>query len=152
MEHLNNVQKMIKEKLFLDTAFIQAILNNRDQYHSVALKLLPLVKNTQEVWITEAVLMEVGNALSALNRPLVVNFIKQCYVTENIKVVNITPELFQRGLHLYESRQDKKWGLVDCISFVVMREQNLSDALTSDRHFIQAGFNALLIDKIKAIN
>ncbi|MBR8826792.1 MAG: type II toxin-antitoxin system VapC family toxin [Gomphosphaeria aponina SAG 52.96 = DSM 107014] len=136
---------MSKERLFLDTAFIQAILNNRDQYYLSALKLLPRVKKAQEIWTTEAILMEVGNALSALNRQKVVNFIKQCYETENIKVINVTPGLFQGGLNLYESRQDKKWGLIDCISFTVMREQNLMAALTSDRHFIQAGFNALLI-------
>ncbi len=35
-------------------------------------------------------------------------------------------------------------GLVDCISFVVMRERNIEAALTADEHFIQAGFRALL--------
>ncbi|MGI0481766.1 type II toxin-antitoxin system VapC family toxin [Geminocystis sp. CENA526] len=136
---------MNRERLFLDTAFIQAILNRRDQYHQSALKLLPLVENAQEIWTTEAILMEIGNALSRFDRAKVVNFIKQCYTTENIKVVNVTPELFREGLILYESRQDKQWGLIDCISFSLMIAQNITDALTSDRHFVQAGFNALLI-------
>ncbi|WP_201150090.1 hypothetical protein [Cyanobacterium sp. IPPAS B-1200] len=52
----------------------------------------------------------------------------------------------QAILKLFESRQDKQWGLIDCISFSVMDEHNLKDALTSDRHFIQAGFNALLLN------
>jgi predicted nucleic acid-binding protein len=59
---------MSKERLFIDTAFIQAVLNKQDQYHAQALKLLPKVKNALEVWTTEAVLMEVGNALSTFNR------------------------------------------------------------------------------------
>jgi predicted nucleic acid-binding protein len=143
---------MSKERLFLDTAFIQAILNRRDQYHQSAFKLLPLVENAQEIWTTEAILMEVGNALSSFDRPKVVNFIKQCYTTENIKVVNVSPEVFREGLNLYESRQDKQWGLIDCISFSVMTKQNLTDALTSDRHFIQAGFNALLTDVTQSEN
>ncbi len=134
-----------KERLFLDTAFIQALLNKRDQYHLQAMKLLPRVKNAAEVWTTEAILMEVGNALSSFNRQQVVNFIKQCYETQNIKVVNISPQLFRQGLTLYESRLDKNWGLVDCISFVVMEQQNLTHALTSDRHFIQASFQILLL-------
>ena len=50
----------------------------------------------------------------------------------------------QKGLTLYGARQDKTWGLVDCMSFIVMDEQKLTDALTSDIHFIQAGFQALL--------
>ena len=145
MAHQNKIKKMSEERLFLDTAFIQAILNRRDQYHQSALKLLPLVENAQEIWTTEAILMEVGNALSSFDRLKVVNFIKQCYTTENIKVVNISSDIFKDGLNLYDSRQDKQWGLVDCISFSVMTKRNLTDALTSDRHFIQAGFNALLI-------
>jgi predicted nucleic acid-binding protein len=48
---------MSKERLFIDTAFIQAVLNKQDQYHAQALKLLPKVKNALEVWTTEAVLM-----------------------------------------------------------------------------------------------
>ena len=135
---------MSKKRLFLDTAFIQAILNKRDQYYAQAIQLLPLVKKASEVWTTEAILMEVGNALSTFNRQKVANFIKQCYQTENIRVVNINSELFNQGLNLYESRQDKNWGLVDCISFVVMEQHNLTYALTSDHHFIQAGFQILL--------
>lgn len=131
-------------QIFLDTAFIQAILNPNDQYHHPAITLLPLVKKAQKVWLTEAILMEVGNALSAVNRQKVVNFIRQCYQTQNIEVVKIDDALFSQAINLYEAYNDKTWGLIDCISFVVMRENNLSIALTSDHHFIQAGFRALL--------
>jgi len=135
---------MSKDRLFLDTVFIQAILNPRDQYHSPAMQLLPRVKNAQEVWITEAIFMEVGNALSTYDRHKLAAFIQKCYKTDNISIVNITPQLFEQGLNLYESRSDKKWGLVDCLSFIVMEQQNLIDAVTSDIHFIQAGFRTLL--------
>ena len=137
---------MNKDRLFLDTVFIQAILNQNDQYHRRALNLLPRVKKAREVWLTEAILMEVGNALSCFNRQKVVNFIRQCYQTKNMRIVNITTELFEQGLILYESRLDKTWGLVDCLSFIVMQQQGLIDAVTSDQHFIQAGFRALLLE------
>ncbi len=58
---------MNQERLFLDTVFIQALLNKNYQYHTQAKALLPRVKNAVEVWVTEAVLIEVGNALSAVN-------------------------------------------------------------------------------------
>ncbi len=45
---------------------------------------------------------------------------------------------------LYRGHQDKQWGLVDCISFVVMRERGIRDALTFAQHLTQAGFNALM--------
>nr|WP_293096742.1 nucleic acid-binding protein [Okeania sp. SIO2F4] len=111
---------MSKDRLFLDTVFIQAILNPRNEYYSQARKVLSRVISANEVWLTEAILMEVGNALSFLNHAQVAGFIKQCYQTNNIQVVNVTSELFQQGLNLYESRLDKSWGLVDCISFVVI--------------------------------
>jgi len=52
--------------------------------------------------------------------------------------------MFALGLALYAERRDKDWSLTDCISFVVMRQQGLTEALTGDRHFQQAGFKALL--------
>ena len=55
--------------------------------------------------------------------------------------------LLRRALSDYEARPDKKWGLTDCISFAVMRDGNLNDALTADKHFIQAGFRALMLEK-----
>jgi predicted nucleic acid-binding protein len=59
---------MTKDRLFLDTAFIQALLNPRDDYHEQAKQLFPRIRTASEVWITEAIFAEVGNALSAFNR------------------------------------------------------------------------------------
>jgi len=52
--------------------------------------------------------------------------------------------LFERGVGLFRQRPDKEWSLTDCISFVVMRDASLTEALTGDHHFEQAGFSALL--------
>ena len=60
------------------------------------------------------------------------------------EVVPETTDLFKEGLKLYSSRPDKGWSLTDCLSFVVMKERGILDALTSDHHFNQAGFHALL--------
>jgi uncharacterized protein len=45
---------------------------------------------------------------------------------------------------MFAARSDKRWSLTDCISFVVMQERGLTEALTADRHFEQAGFSILL--------
>lgn len=135
------------DRLFLDTAFIQALLNPRDDYHTIAKALFQKVRNAQEIWITEAILTEVGNALSASHRSEAVKFINQCYQTDNIRVVTINTALFRQALDLYNSRLDKNWGLTDCISFIVMTMNGITDAVTADRHFIQAGFCALMLEK-----
>jgi uncharacterized protein len=137
---------MTGDRLFLDTAFIQALLNPRDDYHNHAKHLFPRIRSAAEVWITEAIFAEVGNALSALNRSGAVQFIQQCYRTDNIKVVSVDTALLMQALALYQARADKTWGLTDCISFVVMQQQDLTDAVTGDRHFVQAGFRALMLE------
>ncbi len=91
--------------------------------------------------------MEVGNALSTYDRHKVAAFIQKCYKTDNISIVNITLQLFEQGLNLYESRSDKKWGLVDCLSFIVMEQQKLIDAVTSDIHFYSSRFSGIIAIK-----
>ena len=56
----------------------------------------------------------------------------------------LSEELYARAFTLYRQRPDKEWGMVDCISFVVMQERGLTDALTTDEHFGQAGFRVLM--------
>jgi predicted nucleic acid-binding protein len=68
---------------------------------------------------------------------------------ENDKTVTIIPiseTLYQKAFQLYCQRTDKNWGIVDCISFIVMTQRRITEALTTDLHFQQAGFRALLRD------
>ncbi len=132
------------ERFFLDTAYVQALINARDQYHGAARTFLARVRAATAVLVTEAVLTEVGNVLARSQRMEAADFIKGCYTTSNIRVIPFDTALFQRALDLYQGRADKDWGLTDCISFVVMQDHALVDALTTDEHFRQAGFRALL--------
>lgn len=61
-----------------------------------------------------------------------------------VEIVPLTEALYSQALILFRARPDKKWGLTDCISFVVMHERGIADALTTDEDFEQAGFRALL--------
>lgn len=133
-------------RVFLDTVFVTALLNPRDQYHQRAMQFVSYLETSSEVWTTEAVLVEVGNSLGAVDRDKAVGFIHRCYRTANVFVKTVDTALLGRAVRLYEERHDKTWGLTDCISFVVMRDEGLTDALTADRHFLQAGFRPLLLD------
>lgn len=136
---------MARDRLLLDTVYIQALLNRNDQYHERARALLPRIRAADEVWVTEAVLVEVGNALGAFDRKGAARFIDHCYRTPNIRTVSVDTSLLRKALDLYRSRADKEWGLTDCISMVVMQEQGLLEVVTADRHFQQAGFRASLL-------
>ncbi|MCU0568689.1 MAG: PIN domain-containing protein [Oculatellaceae cyanobacterium Prado106] len=67
------------------------------------------------------------------------------YYTQNIRVVSVDTELLTQALKLYQKYSDKSWGLTDCISFVVMQTHQITDAVTTDRHFTQAGFRILML-------
>ena len=62
----------------------------------------------------------------------------------DILILPATQELFMAGFEFFSKRSDKEWSLTDCISFVVMEQNNLKEALTADHHFRQAGFRILL--------
>lgn len=137
---------MNAERYFLDTAYVLAIVDRKDQYHQTAMNLQSVVRDAREIWTTEAVLIEIGNALSAIHRAQSARFIRESYRLKNMEVERLDTALLSRALALYESRPDKRWGMTDCISFVVMHEQGLTNALTSDHHFVQAGFRAILLE------
>jgi len=137
---------MSKEHLFLDTTFVIALLNPNDGLHNKA-KLLESRFKAARIWVTEAVLMEIGNDMGRKGekaRKTAFQFIEDCYRNNSVNVVSIDRALFLRGLQRYKDRLDKPVGLVDCISFLVMEERKLKMALTYDEDFLQAGFHALM--------
>lgn len=137
---------MSSERIFLDTAFIQALLNRNDSLHAAAIRVWPRIQAARETVITEAIIIEVCNALAGLQRETAVAFVRGCYANPKISVIEVSPGLLERALDFYAQHGDKDWGLTDCISFVVMRDEELFLAATSDRHFPQAGYTALLLE------
>lgn len=133
----------MSNKIFVDTLFIVALVNARDGYHARASKLADAYEYKSMV-TTDAVLLEVGNSLARSFKREAVEVIDSFFNSPEVEVVRLTPELWARSFKLYRSYLDKEWGLVDCISFTVMRERNLTAALTFDQHFVQAGFTALM--------
>ena len=130
-------------RTFVDTSFVVALVNPQDQHHSQATKFADLLDG-YPILTTEAVLLEIGNALARRFKAQGVEIIDYFLTSAEVKVVFLNPLLFQEAWQLYQTHQDKSWGLVDCISFVVMREHNVVEALTNDKDFQQAGFKPLL--------
>jgi uncharacterized protein len=94
---------------------------------------------------TEAVLTEIGNSLAGRRwRSEAITLLQRLRSAPDIEIVPMTADLFDRAVDLYTSRRDKEWGLTDCISFVVMQDRGITEALAADQHFVQAGFRALL--------
>ncbi|HZP84278.1 MAG TPA: PIN domain-containing protein [Chthonomonadaceae bacterium] len=117
-------------KIFVDTLFAVALINERDQYHARAVECADLYEG-QPLVVTDAVLLEIGNALARRYKLEAVEAIEGFLTAENVEVVRLTQELFERAFALYKAYRDKEWGMVDCISSVVMQEMGITDALTS---------------------
>jgi len=125
---------------FLDTQYLLAVNLRTDQWHSRAARMPPVETGVT----TDAVLVEVADGLCNRSRALAVRILDGLRADPAVRVVPLESGLFSRAYDLYRSRGDKEWSLTDCISFVVMQDEGLQDALTADRHFEQAGFRALL--------
>lgn len=135
------------KKAFVDTSYVVALVNERDELHEKANELVIEFDN-EPIITTDAVLLEVGNSLTRNSRQKSVEVIDEFLSSKEVEIIRLDESLFGKAFELYKTHSDKTWGLVDCISFVVMRENGVTDALTSDRHFVQAGFRALLLDAV----
>jgi uncharacterized protein len=134
-----SMERKMSSPLFIDTGYVIALINANDRYHQSAL-IWAKTYDRHPVITTDAVLLEIGNALSRVARSEAAEIINYFQTAPEATVIPLNPQLFASAMHLYTKYQDKTWGLVDCLSFVVMEERKLSTALSFDRHFIQAGF------------
>lgn len=133
-------------EVFLDAAYAIALAVPNDQYHELALTLAEQLEKQQARLITtRAVVLEIGNALAKLRyRRAAIDLLNSLEEDPTVEVVPVSEQLYERAFQLYRERPDKEWGMTDCLSFIVMQDRALTDALTTDEHFQQAGFRALL--------
>ena len=139
---------MMRTSVFLDAAYAIALSVPKDQYHRRAISLADELEASQTHMITtRAVLLGIGNALSKQrHRQAAMELLESLEADPNVEIIPLSEILYAQAFDLYCNRPDKEWGLTDCISFVVMQEQKLTEALTTDTHFQQAGFLALLLE------
>jgi predicted nucleic acid-binding protein len=130
-------------QVFADTVYFLALLNASDQWHARARAVS--AKPPGPLLTSDFVLMEVGDALSRPgDRPRFAALVQILRRQADVEIVPAGPQLFADACQLHAERPDKDWSLTDCTSFVVMRTHKVESVLTSDHHFVQAGFKALM--------
>lgn len=137
------------EIVFLHTAYVYALVNTRDRWHDLAVGWQRrLASERRRLLTTEFVLVEIADGLAAARfRGHAVSIINALRASPFVQILPATTELVNRGLEIYQSREDKEWGLTDCISFTAMHQHGLADVLTVDERFRQAGFRPLLLEE-----
>ena len=129
--------------VFADAYYFFALLNPRDEAHESVTRFNFSLRNpiVTSAWV----LTEVADGLAGTaSRSVFRVLLDQLHSDSRVIVVEPSANDFDAGVALYDQRKDKQWSLTDCISFEIMREHGIQDALTADRHFEQAGFNAML--------
>jgi predicted nucleic acid-binding protein len=131
--------------IFADTSFYVALCGKNDRYHAQALAVSSDI--TARIITTEYVLVETGGLLlRPEDRPSYLRLVQELKSDATVEIVPASESLFELGFDLFGRRADKFWSMVDCISFVVMKQRRLKEALTTDHHFVQAGFRSLILE------
>jgi len=135
-------------RIFADAGYWIALLSPKDALHEKA-KLTSASLGRTRIITSEVVLAEVLNAFARkgdLLRRTACVLVDKIRSNPNAEIVPMTSRAFTHALERYRSRADKTWGLTDCASFLIMEEKGITEALSGDRDFQQAGFRALLLD------
>lgn len=128
--------------VFADAFYFLALLNKRDEAHD---KAVAYSANVGRLVTTDWVLTELADGLaSSRHRNAFLQTRQELLADADARVVPFDMKLYEEGIALCADRPDKAWSLTDCISFVVMQREAITEALTGDHHFEQAGFVALL--------
>jgi uncharacterized protein len=132
--------------VFVDTFYLIALANPRDEWHEKAKAVGDSLGMLLQL-TTESVLTEFLNFFcnsGPYMRQAAVEMVEAVSQTTTTKVISQSHELFLSGLELYRSRSDKGYSLTDCISMVIMRQYDITDVFTHDKHFAQEGFRVLI--------
>ena len=134
--------------VFADAGYWIALFNPRDQLHDKAV-VAAQVTQERPLVTSQMVLTEFLNHYASFGEPFrqrAVQVVRSLQDDAGVEIVSQTAEQFEAALTLYAQRQDKTWGLTDCVSFLIMQERGITEALAHDEHFSQAGFLPLLRD------
>lgn len=135
-------------RVFADAGYWIALLNPKDGLHMKAAEVSAALGRARIV-TSEMVLTEVLNAFAGkgdLLREAAAMLVERIRSSPNAELVPMTSNAFREALERYRSRGDKGWGITDCTSFLIMEHKGITDALSGDRDFQQAGFVALLLE------
>ena len=134
------------KRVFADTGYWIALLNPRDELHLQAQQQSSAFA-TAEIVTSEWVLTELLNGFAERGtqlRGIVSKTVELLQASPSVTVIPQTSASFSAAFELYRERSDKGWSLTDCSSFLIMRQLGIEAALTYDKHFEQASFQALL--------
>jgi predicted nucleic acid-binding protein len=133
------------QRYFIDTFYLIALSNARDQGHPRALAFAQS-RDDFHLYTVDEVLGEYLTFFST-GRPHIreeaANTVMMIMADPDITIIPQSRASFLAGLQFYAARLDKHYSYADCVSMVTMRRESLTEVLTNDHHFAQEGFRIL---------
>ncbi|HMV48304.1 MAG TPA: PIN domain-containing protein [Blastocatellia bacterium] len=133
----------MKTEMFLDTSGLLSLFDKGSAHHGQAADLFA---HAQSLMTTNYVLAEFVplTHVRGLSRSKSLGFLRDLVLLPRLELVWIDERLHRQAMNLLNHRLDKTYSLCDAVSFVLMRERGILEALTTDKHFVQEGFIRLL--------
>lgn len=134
--------------IFVDTGGWGHLFAPKELYHQLAYDVYQLARQQKYKLVTTSyVIAELVALLTSplrIYRPTIIRLVDDLKASPHVEIIYIDALKDEQAWQLLKKREDKEWSLVDCSSFIVMQELGITEALTSDQHFEQAGFVRLL--------
>jgi uncharacterized protein len=130
----------------VDTSGFYALLIKADDRHAAADRHLREAKRRKRRFVTsDYVLDETATLLKARGHVhLLGAFFEKVLASHACRIEWMDPERFQAVQAFFLKHLDQAWSFTDCLSFCIMKELRLQEALSKDGHFHEAGFVVLL--------
>lgn len=128
--------------IFADAFYWIALLNPQDTWYEIVNQY----RTSLNLITTDVVLDETLNFFSqkgSFMRIKAISLYESIQIDPQILVISTTPLIRTTAKELYKNRLDKGYSMTDCISMVVMKQNNITEILTHDHHFTQEGFRIL---------
>ncbi len=137
---------MAARDAFIDTSALYALIDRRDAHHeAVRAAVAAMLRSHGHLVTSDYVVTETLNLANARGGTHVaLRILELLERTTGIHIEWIGALRFDETKAFFRKHADHGYSFTDCSSFVVMRELRLTNALTTDRHFHQAGFRVLV--------
>ncbi len=135
--------------VYVDSSYLIALFDSRDQGHKVAQRLRLQFLNDQRLILATArdalnELLAHFSRSGSTTRQQVARFVRRALNDSKYRIEIVDANVYADALDLYESRHDKRYSMVDCIGMTIMRRDRINEVATTDRDFAQEGFVNLM--------
>jgi predicted nucleic acid-binding protein len=133
--------------VFMDSGGFLALWDSSDERHTAAVRLQDeLARKRRRFVASEYILDETATLLLVRHsHAAAADFLNAMERSDAVRFEWVGSERFWAAAKFFRQHEDKEWSFTDCVSFTIMRELRIREAFTTDHHFRQAGFVALLL-------